>query len=253
MPKGPVKSILDGFAAETFGDLNAADYDDWQVPPDTPQTVDFLAEQFGDAKDVLEFAIGSGRLALPLQQRGFQLSGVEASQAMVDLMRQKPGGAAIEVHIGDMANFDLGRKFDHAFLVFNTLFNLTSQQAQIDCFNTAASHLRSGGKFIIECFVPDLSKRDGELDLITKQVNMQSAWLEASRHDRANQTLEMQRIRITEKGIQLVPLAMRYAYPPEIDLMAQLAGFSKLQTFADFNGAPFDGDSKRYIAVYTLK
>ena len=152
------------------------------------------------------------------------MTGIEASPEMVAKLREKPGGDGITVKIGDMEDVDIDGVFDHAFLVFNTLFNLPSQEAQIRCFANTAKRLMPGGTFLIETFVPDLSGFVDHQRVSTKRLDMSSVWLEAATHDPLTQRFEFQRIRITEGGVKLVPLPLRYAYPPEIDLMARLAG-----------------------------
>lgn len=238
------------FRPETFGELNAADYDDLHNPETTPDTATLLADLFAGGRNILELAIGSGRIALPLAEKGFALSGIEASPDMVALVRAKPGGADIPVEIADMANFDLGRRFDHAFLVFNTLFNLTTQAAQISCFQSVANHLNPGGLFVIEAFVPDHSHYSDHQRVRMLRLDMEKVWLDAVEHDPVPQTLNMQRIRITYDGMKLVPLVMRYAYPPEIDLMARLAGMTLKHRWGGWDKAPFTRDSRFHISVY---
>lgn len=241
---------MDAFTASTFGTLNAADYDILNDPGTTDLTVNLFTELFSGGKSVLELAIGSGRIALPLAQRGFEMTGVEGSQDMIDLLRAKDGGAEMPVTCTDMAEFDLGQTFDHAFLVFNTLFNLTSQAAQLSCFQTSARHLNAGGLFVVETFVPDLSGFTGNQRVMTKKLDMDQVWLEAATHDPVKQLIEMQRIRITSDGMKLVPLPMRYAYPAEIDLMAQLAGLTLKHRWGGWDKSPFTPQSTFHISVY---
>lgn len=244
--------LLGGFGPATFGELNAADYDLLHNPGTGAQTVDLIAELAGPGAALLELAIGTGRVGLPLAQKGFAVSGIEGSPEMIELMRQKPGGADIPVVIGDMADVEVDGPFDFAFLVFNTICNLTSQEQQVRCFANVAKVLRPGGRFLIETFVPDFSTYQSGQRVRTMRLDMGSVLLEAVQHDRANQTLEMQRIRITDDGLKLVPLAMRYAYPAEFDLMAQLAGFQLKHRWGDWKKAPFNVESGSHISVYEL-
>ena len=243
------------FAADTFGKLNAEDYDALNDPGTTNESTAFLAELYGSGSRVLELAIGSGRMALPLVQKGISISGIEGSEAMVDLLRAKPGGRDIGIEVGDMAaadGYQIDGPFDHAFLVFNTLFNLTTQAAQVQCFRNVAAKLNPGGTFLIETFVPDLSSFKNFQHLTTKRLDMGFVWLEAAVHDPLAQRLDMQRVRILPDGVKLVPLQMRYAFPPEIDLMAQLAGFNLASRWGGWNREPFDRDSKMHVSLYRL-
>ncbi|SMY06502.1 class I SAM-dependent DNA methyltransferase [Flavimaricola marinus] len=244
---------MDNYGPESFGALNAEEYDDLHDPGTTDQAVDLLFGLFG-ASDVLELAIGTGRIALPLARRGVRISGIEGSPLMVDGLRAKPGGTDIPVVIGDMAD---GRSFepfeapfDHAFLVFNTLFNLTSQEAQVRCFGHTAARLRPGGLFVIETFVPDHARLAETQRVETKRLDIEQVWLEAAVHDPIAQTLDMQRIRITKDGTRLVPLPMRYAFPAEIDLMAQLAGLRLRDRWGGWDKQALTATSGMHISVY---
>lgn len=240
---------MDNFNPETFGELNAADYDALQDPGTTDATVGFIADLVGTGR-ILELAIGTGRIALPLAKRGFDLTGIEASQDMVDIMRGKPGGDAIPVVIDDMANVAVMGPFDHVFLVFNTLFNLLSQDAQVRCFRNVAKVLKPGGTFLVETFVP---RFDGFVDnqrVSAKNLTRDGVWLDAMTHDASQQTFDFQRVRITDTGMKLVPFTMRYAYPAEIDLMAQLAGMRLQARYGGWAKEPFTANSGMHVSVY---
>lgn len=244
--------LLGGFAPSTFGELNAADYDALHDPGTTGQSVELIASLLQPGASVLELAIGTGRIALPLAERGFAVSGIDGSPEMVELMRAKPGGGDIPAVIGDFADVEIEGTFDHACLVFNTLFNLTSQDAQVRCFANVAKKLNPGGSFLVETFVPEVAKLSDGQHVRTMRLDMGSVWLEAAIHDRANQTLEMQRVRITPDGVRLVPLPMRYAFPAEIDLMARLAGFTLEHRWGDWDKSPFTARSEMHVSVYRL-
>ena len=239
-----------GFGTTTFGELNAQDYDELCNPDTTQLSVKTIARIAGKGAKILELAIGSGRMALPLAQMGFDISGIEGSPEMLDLMRKKPGGPDIPVVIGDYADVAITGQFDHVFLVYNTLFNLPSQDAQIRCFKNVAERLNKGGTFLIETFVPDFSDFENAQRMRTMKVDMTSAWIEAATHDPVNQMFEFQRIRITPEGIKLVPLPMRYAWPSEIDLMAKLAGLQLKSRWGDWHGSPFTADSKTHVSLF---
>lgn len=237
------------FGPATFGALNVEDYDAAHDPGTTQAAVSLISKIAGQGR-ILELAIGTGRIALPLADLGHDVSGIEGSPEMVAKMRQKPGGADIPVVIGDMADAEIAGTFDHIYLVFNTFFNLTSQEAQLRCVQNAALKLNKGGTFLIETFVPDFTGFVDGQRVSTKKLDMQTVWLEAATHDRARQLFEFQRIRITGDGVKLVPLPMRYAYPPEIDLMARLAGLELRDRWGDWEGSAFDASSTMHVSVY---
>ena len=237
------------FDETTFGTLYADEYDALHDPGTTEESVQLIAELAG-GKKLLEFAIGTGRMALPLSARGFDISGIEGSAEMVEKLRAKPGGNGIPVEIGDMAKVRIDGEFDFAFLVFNTLFNLTTQEAQVQCFQNAAQHLRSGGHFLVETFVPDMERFSDTNSARTLSVGFQSAWLELAKHDPVTQRVDFQRVRFSESGSKLFPLQMRYAWPQEIDLMARLAGLTLEHRWGSWARAPFTRDSTMHVSLY---
>jgi SAM-dependent methyltransferase len=237
------------FDPETFGTLNADEYDALHDPGTTADSVALIAELAGQGR-LLELAIGTGRMALPLKARGFDISGIEGSPAMVDKLRAMPGGMDIPVVIGDMADAAIDGPFDFAFLVFNTLFNLTSQADQVRCFRNVADRLAPGGAFLIETFVPDFSAYHDNQSLRTMKVGFKSLWFEAKLHDPTRQVIEYQRVRITEKGTKLVPLVMRYAWPQEMDLMAELGGLMLAHRWGGWEREPFTADSEMHVSLY---
>lgn len=240
---------MKGFGPATFGELNAEEYDALHDPGTTEACVDLIAELAGDG-DVLELAIGTGRIALPLAERGLRISGFDASPEMLKILEGKPGGSNIETWIADMASFDLERKYDFAFLVFNTLYNITAQKDQVACFQQVANHLRPGGRFLVEAFMPNRESFENNQAVRTKHVSFDSVWLEAVQHDPVAQTLNYQRIRITETGTQLKPLPMRYVWPAELDLMAQIAGLRPVAHWGGWQKQPLTASSDMYVIVY---
>lgn len=241
---------MKGYGAETFGERFAAVYDAWvasRVPEArTSEAVETLAG-LAASGTVLELAIGTGRLALPLAARGLAVHGIDASEAMVEKLRQKPGGEAIPVTIGDIAGVVVDSAFDLVFLAFNTLFNLTRQDDQVRCFRNAARHLAPAGVFVVEAFVPDLTERQA---IRADQVTADSVVLEASVHDRVAQTVHYQYVVVTDEGVRLYPVPMRYAWPAEIDLMARLAGLSLRERWAGWDRSPFTASSPAHVSVY---
>ncbi|WP_068112321.1 class I SAM-dependent methyltransferase [Tropicimonas marinistellae] len=240
---------MDAFTESTFGELNAEDYDDLHDPGTTEDTVALISEVAGDGR-ILELAIGTGRVALPLARRGHSVTGIEGSPLMVEKLREKPGSERISVKVGDFADVAVDGRFDHVFLVYNTLFNLQSQADQLRCFRNVAARLNDGGTFLVEAFVPDFSAFTDGQRVSTRYLDRGSVFLEAVVHDPVCQLLEFQRIRITEAGTRLVPLRLRYAWPSEIDLMARLAGLTLDARWGGWHREPFDAGSSMHVSLY---
>ncbi|MEU4475240.1 methyltransferase domain-containing protein [Micromonospora sp. NPDC023888] len=233
-----------------FGRLWAAGYDD-PGNPDPMPAVDFLAD-LADGGPVLELAIGTGRVALPLAARGFDVHGVEASEEMLAQLRAKPGGDRIPVVVADMADVPVTGEFRLAYLVFNTLFNLVDAERQADCFRNVARVLAPGGAFVIETFVPDPRDFDAHEQVQVWGVTEDSATIRLHRYDRPAQSFIRQTITFDADGVHLKPFAMRYAWPHQIDEMAQQAGLRLTERYADWHRRPFQADSPSHISVYRL-
>jgi SAM-dependent methyltransferase len=231
----------------TYGERWIDIYDSMGWPDPAP-AVRFLAEQAGGGT-ALELTIGTGRVALPLAAAGIEVHGVDASPDMVRAMRQKPGGADIPVTISDISDFTLGREFDLVYLLLNGLYWLQTQEDQLRCFQTVAAHLRPGGRFVIEGFVPDPS-RFGSGSPHVHAVGIDQVWLEAGTHDAVNQRVTENHIVIRENGIRLYPSVIRYAWPSELELMARLAGLSRTARYADWAATPYGNGADNHIAVY---
>ena len=240
---------MKGFGPSTFGELNAEDYDRLHDPGTTDAAVDLIADLAG-AGDVLELAIGTGRVALPLAARGINMTGFDASPDMLAKLKEKPGGADIPAHVADMAVFDLGQRFDFAFLIFNTLYNLTTQAEQVSCFQCVGDHLKPGGQFLVEAFMPDREVFVNNQAVRTRHVSFNTAWIEAVQHDPVTQQINFQRIGFTPDGIKMVPLPMRYVWPSELDLMAQLAGLTLQHRWGGWHREPFGAGSDMHVSVY---
>ncbi|WP_371409651.1 methyltransferase domain-containing protein [Micromonospora zamorensis] len=231
-----------------FGRLWAADYDG-PGNPDPAPAVDFLAD-LADGGPVLELAIGTGRVALPLAERGLTVHGVEASEEMVAQLRAKPGGDQIPVVVADMADVPVKGEFRLAYLVFNTLFNLVDAERQADCFRNVARVLSPGGAFVIETFVPDPRDFDSDEQVQVRSVTEDSATIRLHKYDRPAQRFIRQTITFDAEGVHLKPFAMRYAWPHQIDEMAQQAGLRLTERYADWQRRPFHADSPSHISVY---
>jgi SAM-dependent methyltransferase len=232
-----------------YGDHWAPVYDDRFGQLDPAPAVEFLAGLAGDGR-VLELAIGTGRIALPLAARGVAVEGIDASAAMVERLRSKPGGESIPVTLGDMAQVPADGRFRLVYLVFNTLFGLLSQERQAACFASVAGVLDPGAMFVIECFVPDLSRFDHDQRIQAQSVTEDSATIEISRHDKLRQRVDTQMVTFDSQGMHLRPVAIRYSWPAELDLMAGLAGLRLTGRYADWDRRPFTAASDRHISVY---
>ena len=235
-----------------FGEDVAARYDEGAATMFDPgvldPTVDVLAELAGDGA-ALELAIGTGRVALPLAARGVPVAGIELSTAMVDRLRAKDGGADIDVTIGDMATTTLGRTFRLVYLVFNTIGNLTTQDAQVACFANAAAHLEPGGCFVIENGVPDLRRLPPGED--ARVFAHAPGYVGYDRYtDLVAQQATSHHFVVDDAGGRELTTPFRYVWPSELDLMARLAGMSLRHRWADWHRSPFTGESTSHVSVW---
>jgi SAM-dependent methyltransferase len=231
-----------------FGDRWADVYDERTTLDPAPAAA-FLAPLAGDGR-ALELAIGTGRVALPLASCGISVEGIEASEAMVERLRAKPGGEQIPVAIADMADVPAEGPFRLVYLVFNTLFNLPSADRQAACFRNVARVLEPDGAFVIECFVPDLARYDRGQRVEALAVTEDSATIEVIRHDAVAQRFMTQKITFDGAGIRLHPVALRYCWPSELDLMAAQAGLRLQERYADWDRRAFVSDSASHVSVY---
>jgi SAM-dependent methyltransferase len=232
-----------------FGDRYAHEYDERTVLDPAP-AVEFLAGLVPLGGRVLELAVGTGRVAIPLAERGIAVEGVDGSAAMLERMRAKPGGASIPALVGDMADVALAGPFDLVYLVFNTLFNLPSQARQVDCFRNVARVLEPGGLFVIECFIQDVTAFDRGQRVATRALSEDSVSMEFQLHDPVEQTITYQRVTFDAKRTALRPLRLRYCWPSELDLMAMLAGMRLRERYHDWDRNPFTAASAQHVSVY---
>ena len=238
------------YGPATYGDSVADVYDEWyKLPHDRETEAAFLVELAAGGR-VLELGIGTGRIAIPLAQRGVDVHGIDSSQTIVDKMRAKQGGEHIQVTIGDMADVAVDEEFSLVFVTFNTFFMLTTQEAQVRCFRNVASHLRPGGRFMIRAFVPDLSRIEAGQHISVREAGFDRVRLDTSVYDTVTQTFDTTQVRLTEDGTRFVHAKMRYAFPSELDLMAQLAGLTLEARYSDFDRSPFTDVSAFHVSVY---
>jgi SAM-dependent methyltransferase len=232
-----------------FGEDVAERYDETSAdmfePAVVDPAVDFLADLVGDGA-ALELGIGTGRIALPLTHRGVRVHGIDLSPAMVAKLRAKPDGSEIGVTIGDFATTRVDGSFSLAYLVFNTINNLTTQDGQVACFANAAAHLEPGGCFVIEVGVPKLRRLPPGQTYVPFDVSPEH--LGFDEYDVVNQGLVSHHYYPTA-GEQ-VSMPFRYVWPAELDLMARLAGLSLRERWSDWNRAPFTAESTKHVSVW---
>jgi SAM-dependent methyltransferase len=233
---------------EFFGEYWAEIYDEGRDLDPTP-AVEFLAGMAQGGR-VLELATGTGRVALPLAARGIAVEGIEASQAMAARMRAKPGGDGIPVAIGDMADVAVEGPFRLVYLIYNTLYNLPTAERQVDCFRNVARVLDADGAFALECFVLDPAQYDRGQRVEALSVKEDAVVLQVTRHDSAAQRLFKQHLVFDAGGFRGFPVALRYCWPSELDLMARLAGLELAERYADWDRSPYGSDSESHISVY---
>jgi len=233
-----------------YGERIAPVYDDlFGAVLDTDEAVACLAGLAGGGP-VLELGIGTGRLAIPLHQRGIEVHGVDASEAMVARLRAKPGGEALPVTLGDLRDVPVDGVFPLIFLAFNTIFALPDQDQQVRCFQAVAEHLRPGGAFVIEAFVPDMTRWQNHQATQTVRLENGRVVLQTSRHDPARQRIDSVLNLLGEDGIRMYPFQIRYAWPAELDLMARVAGLRLRERWGGWDRRPFDSSSTAHVSVY---
>jgi len=239
---------MDNYRDDTYGERIASMYDDWYDEYDeaTLTTLRELA-QGGRA---LELGIGTGRLALPLQQSGVEVEGIESSRAMIARLRSKPGGERIVVQMGSFADVAVDGRFSLIYVLVNTFYALLTQEEQLRCFHNVAEHLTPQGSFVIEAFVADLSRFTKRQSLTVTDMSEDEVQLDVSRHNPVSQQITAQHIVLTEQGICLYPVKLRYAWPTELDLMARLAGLTLKHRWGDWRKGAFSADSTMHISVY---
>jgi SAM-dependent methyltransferase len=205
------------------------------------ETVDFLAERAGDGA-ALELGIGTGRIALPLAKRGVPVHGIDLSPDMVAQLGAKPGGAELPVTIGDFSTTQVDGTFSLVYLVFNTISNLTTQDAQVACFGNAAAHLEPGGCFVVEVGLPDGAPLS-VFDLSDTHVGVDE-------YDSATQRSVSHHFTLVDGEWVRLSVPFRSTYPAELDLMARLAGMRLRERFGSFSGDPFTSESARHVSVW---
>lgn len=241
---------MDGFTpTASFGPDVAARYDA-HLRGDEDAAVAFLAG-LAQGRRALEFAIGTGRIALPLAATGLAVDGVELSPDMIAQLRSRPGAEQIGVVQGDMSTATTGQRYGLVYLVFNTIFNLLTADDQVRCFENAARHLADDGVFVVETALPHAWIAPDRSDYIhTEQVGMDTVVLDVARYDPVTQLLAENHVRITSSGISMNPIVCRLITPGEMDLMARIAGLRLAERYANWQRAPFGSTSTAHVSVY---
>jgi len=234
-----------------FGERVAAAYDQESAEMFTPGAVDPVVDVLaGLARGgrALELGIGTGRIAVPLAARGVPVHGIDLSRAMAARLRAKPGGAQIGVTIGDFATARAEGTFTLAYLVFNTIMNLTTQEAQVACFRNVAAHLEPGGCFVIEVHVPQLRRLPPGQNVVPFHVSP-TRWA-FDRYDTATQAMSSNYIEVADGRGEYTSIPFRYVWPAELDLMAQLAGMRLRERWGGWRREPFTSESDQHVSIW---
>jgi SAM-dependent methyltransferase len=234
-----------------FGERAASVYDEHATdmfdPAVVGPVVELLAGLAAQGR-ALEFGIGTGRIALPLAERGVPVAGIDSSEAMVARLRGKTGADEIDVAIGDFATTRVDGEFSLVYIVFNTIGNLVTQDAQVACFENAAAHLQSGGRFVIEVGVPALQQLSPGQTIIPFRADPGGLGFDV--YDVVTQRFSSQHYHFSEDGVQTFPVELRYVWPSELDLMARIAGLTLENRWAGWQREPFTNLSQAHVSVY---
>lgn len=240
---------MNDYREDTYGEHVANVYDVWYADYDEAmlETLHELA-QGGRA---LELGIGTGRIALPLRQRGISVEGIDASPAMIAKLRSKSGGEDIPVTLGNFTDVAVEGHYSLVYVVFNTFFALLTQDEQIRCIANVARRLDPGGHFVVEAFMPDLTRFQGQQALRTVGIGENEVRVDASQIDTIAQQITSQHMVLTEQGIRFYPVKLRYVWPSELDLMARLAGLELKHRWGNWQKSRFSEASGKHISVYS--
>lgn len=233
----------------SFGEDTASRYDD-SPRGDEVVAVNFL-ERLAGGGPTLELAIGTGRIGLPLAARGVSVQGIDIAPAMVARLRAKPGGDQIPVTMGDFAAVPVDGAFQLIYIVYNTLYNLLTQDDQIRCFQNVAAHLTDDGSFVVEAFTPGYLNRLRDNQYVDAEaINVDEVKLDVGRHDPVAQILYESHVSLTAAGVRVSPIVCRYIWPSEMDVMARLAGLRLKERWGGWEGQPFTAASQLHVSVY---
>ncbi len=240
---------MQGFTPEgSFGQEAAAHYDDSERG-DEGAAVEFLQGAAGHGP-ALEFAIGTGRIVLPLHTRGVRVDCIELSEDMIAVLRRKEGGSDLDVWAGDMTSTRTGRRYSLVYLVYNTIFNLLTQNGQVACFRNAAAHLADDGVFVVEAAVPS-AWLPSHSYVRPERVRADSVDLDVCQYDPATQILDENHVCIGASGASFGPISCRLAWPSELDLMTRLVGLRVAERWGGWHREPYTGHDQ-HVSVYGL-
>ena len=239
---------MNSYTNETYGERMAGIYDEW-FPDYDSHAIDTLADLAKGGR-ALEVGIGTGRIAMPLAAKGVEVHGIDAAESMLSRLRAKPGSERITVTQGNFAEVPVDGKFSLVYIIFNTLFALSSQDEQVQCFRNVAAHLAPGGCFVLEAFVPDPRRFTGGQVNWATRVTTDLVELDVGHHDAASQRVVSQKVVFNDGAVHLYPLQIRYAWPSELDLMAQLAGLRLRERWSSWKRDSFTSESTKHISIY---
>lgn len=246
----PSPSSTDSYNPSAYGDRIASVYDQWTAQLDAGPTVEFLAGLVDRGDRALELGIGTGRVAIPLAGRGVAVEGIDASDEMVARLREKEGGHSIPVTMGDFADVAVIGTFDLVYVPYSTLFALPSQAEQLRCLVNVAAHLLPGGHFVLDAFVPDVTRFRRHQSVSYEGATDAGLRLDVARHDPVHQRVESAHVVLTEGGAVTYPVHLRYAWPAELDALALAAGLDPVARYEDYERTPFTADSEAHVSVY---
>lgn len=239
---------METYSPNTYGDHIAAVYDD--LYPEYDEAAIHRLVELAHGGRALELGIGTGRFALPLQQMGVEVHGIDASAAMVERLRAKPGADRIPVTIGDFKEIPVEGEFTLIYVVFTTFFGLLTQEDQVKCFENVARHLTPDGVFLIEAFVPDIKRFIDGQALRVIGIEPDRLRLDAAEVDFAAQRITARHVHLSAAGVEIFPVQLRYIWPAEMDLMARLAGLRLHQRWSSWDMTPFTSGSMKNISIY---
>jgi SAM-dependent methyltransferase len=240
--------IMDYYSGETYGERIAGIYDQWYSEFD-PAAIQTLFE-LADGGKALELGIGTGRIAIPLMHTGIAVYGIDVSESMVDKLKAKPGGESIPITMGNFADVGVDGQFTLIYVVFNTFYSLLTQDEQVRCFQNVAKHLAPDGVFVIEAFVPDLTRFTGGQAMRVTCIGENEVQVDVSQIEPDKQVVTSQHMVLTDQGTRFYPVRLRYVWPTEMDLMARLSQLQLRERWGDWKKATFMPDSGKHISVY---
>jgi SAM-dependent methyltransferase len=240
--------VMDEYTEETYGERIAGVYDQ-MYSEFNPAAIQVLSELAHGGK-ALELGIGTGRIALPLLHTGVAVDGIDASESMVSILRCKPKGERIPITMGNFADVPVDGQYSLIYVVFNTFYALLTQDEQIRCFQNVAMHLLPDGVFVIEAFVPDMTRFTAGQSMRVTLIGENEVQADASEIELDKQLIIARHIVLTEQGTRFYPVKIRYVWPSEMDLMARLSHLQLRERWSDWGKTSFTAESGKHISVY---